>query len=81
MAFTEKTTSIEQVGQNLNGDFAVRTHDHPNGGWILPTTHAGFAMAAVASNIGKQLQITYESYTEESGNRKYFHGVSKIEIV
>jgi len=81
MAFTEETTHIEQIGQNLNGDFAVRTLDHPNGGWIVPTTQAGFAMAAAASATGKQLRITYDSYSEASNARKFYHGVSKIEIV
>ena len=60
---TEVTTSIEQVGQNLNGDFAVRTANHPTGGWITPQSNAGFAMAAAAVATGKQLRITYDSYT------------------
>jgi hypothetical protein len=77
---TEVTTSIEQVGQNLKGDFAVRTANHPEGGWITPTTQAGFAMAAAAFVSGKQLRITYDSYTSESRARRFYRGVSKIEF-
>ncbi len=77
---TEVTTSIEQVGQNLSGDFAVRTANTPQGGWITPTTQAGFAMAAAAVVSGRQLRITYHSYTSEPGAKRFYHKVSKIEF-
>jgi hypothetical protein len=77
---TEVTTAIEQVGQNLNGDFAVRTANHPEGGWITPATPAGFAMAAAAVASGKKLRITYESYTSEPNAKRFYHKVTKIEF-
>lgn len=79
--FTETTTHIEQIGQNLKGDFAVRTPHHPQGGWIRPTNLAGFAMAVAAEVTGKQLRITYRRYSAEPGAQRFYDEVSKIEIV
>jgi hypothetical protein len=63
----ETTTSIEQIGQNLDGNFAVRTPLHSEGGWVQTTngTHqlAAFTLAAIAQATGKKLEITYGEYS------------------
>ncbi len=33
---TEVTTSVEQVGGNVDGNFALRILNHPEGGWMTP---------------------------------------------
>jgi hypothetical protein len=71
--YIEVTTSIEQIGQNIDGNFAIRTPNHAGGGWVQIAgggEHqlAAYVLAAVAWATGRKLQITYESYDTEFPN-------------
>ena len=79
----EVTTSIGQIGQNLDGNFAVTTPAHPTGGWVdakgtgAKEQLAAYVLAAVAFATGKQLRIEYSEYSTQFPN---YRNVTKVEL-
>ena len=81
----ETTTAIQRVATALYSipTVFVRTPQHPDGGWIVlqdpEQAPYAFALAAAALASGRQLVITYRSFSAE-GRGRFFEDVGAVEL-
>ena len=77
---TTTTTRID-VHPNSDGSFAfaVITADHPNKpAWVTPNRAAWYTLACAAWAAGRQLKITYTTFTDGPGAQD-FYAVTQVD--